>query len=369
MKYYLAMLLKGSRYTFDFIKITNKRFCNSPDKVIGWYKGYPSFYLLSPPLLSKPAANSLTTKIMSVFQWRKLPDLASIAITDQCNCDCVYCSFTSMKKNAAPLNTNELIHVIRQSQELGVSTINFVGGEPLMHQNLFELIESVDKDLSQVILFTNGHSLKEKAKGLSKAGLTAVIVSIDSSEAKTHDSIKGLDGLFQQAVKGIQAAKKEKLLVGISTVVNRDDIKNGNLIKIFELGKELGINDIILFDAIPTGKYAQRQDLSWRQSELDQLINTSAEYNKKNSYPGIHPYAFSKSARGIGCAGGVGHFYITPYGDVCPCDFNPFSVGNVKNEPLPVLWERFSQLEDFRCSSLQGCRMQDRNFREKYKMS
>jgi MoaA/NifB/PqqE/SkfB family radical SAM enzyme len=354
------MLTRGAFIGSDFLKITNRRFCNSPNKIIGWYKGYPSYYLLSPPLMSKPAANALTSKIMSIYQWRKLPELMSIAVTDACNCDCEYCSFTGMKKNAPVLKTNEIKNVIRQVQELGAATINIVGGEPLLHENLCDIIASVDKELSQVILFTNGYFLKEKAKQLYKAGLTSVIVSIDSAHADIHNRKKGCDRLFERAIEGIREAKKAKLLVGISTVIERDDIDNGSLVEIFKLAKNLKVNDIIIFDAIPTGNYAKRDDLDWQSSEQEKIIKICAEYNWKKDYPGIHPYAFSKSFRGIGCAGGVSQFYVSPYGEVCPCDFNPKSVGNVKEEPLYVLWDRFSR-EGFACSSLEGCRMNGKN--------
>ncbi|MCP4133721.1 MAG: radical SAM protein [bacterium] len=369
-RFIFTMLTKGSRYGFDFLTIANKRFCNSSNKIIGWHKGYPSFYLLSPPLLSKPFANSLTSRLMSIYQWRKLPDLAGVAVNDACNCSCEYCSFTSMEKNNTSnrpaLTTAELKKTLSQIQELGASTINLVGGEPLMHDDIFEIIGSIDKDLSQVILFTNGYFLKEKAKGLRKAGLTSVIVSIDSALPNIHDQKKGLDGLFDKAIEGIRQARKEKLLVGLSTVLLKEDMKNGNLEKIFELGKRLKINGIILFDAIPTGNYAARPDVAWHNDEQEELIKIVEEYHNKNDYPGIHAYSFSKSSRGIGCAGGISHFYISPYGDVCPCDFNPMSTGNVKDEPLHQLWDRFSQYPEFACSSLNGCKMKDETFKEKY---
>ncbi len=323
IRYLLALLFKGPKSWFGFIKITNKRFCNSTDKIIGWSDGYPSFYILSPPLLSNPASNSMTTRIMSIYQWRKLPDYASIAITDKCNCDCEYCSFTSMKKESKLLSTSELINSIKQAQELGASTINFTGGEPLMNKDITTLIESVDKNLSQAILFTNGFFLKKRAKELKKAGLTSVIVSIDSHIPEKHNSRRGLENLFEKATEGIKEAKKEKLLVGISTVVSREDVEKGNIVKIFELGRKLKVNDILIFDEIPSGNYFEREDLSWEQNELDKIIDICAEYQKRKSFPGIHPYSFSKSHRGVGCAAAVSQFYISPYGEVTPCDFMP----------------------------------------------
>lgn len=356
LRFFFMLLAKGWRSGYDFISITNRRFCNSPNKIIGWHKGFPSYYLMSPPLMSSPASNSLATRIMSIYQWRRLPDLVSIAVTDRCNCSCEYCSFTSMKKNSKPLNTDEYKSVIRQAQQLGVATVNLVGGEPLMRDDICDIIASVDKELSQVTMFTNGFFLKERARDLRKSGLTSVIVSIDSADPAVHDRGKGMDGLFERALSGIAEARRQKLLAGMSCVVKRDDIYDGSLVKLFDLAKKLKVNDMMIFDSIPTGNYSAKKETAFSQSELDDLINLCAAYQQRKDYPGIHPYAYSKSSAGIGCAGGVSQFYVSPYGDVCMCDFNPMSTGSVRNEPLHVLWDRFTE-KGIMCSSLSGCRV------------
>ncbi|MFC1609727.1 radical SAM/SPASM domain-containing protein [Myxococcota bacterium] len=358
LRFLWAVLTKGWRLGWDFLEMTNRRFCNSPNKIIGWSRGYPSYYLLSPPALSKPAMNSLTTRIMSLYQWRKLPDVVTIAVTDACNYKCEHCSATSMREpDGSLLSTSEWKGVLRQTQELGVASIVFVGGEPLMRDDLCELVESVDRDLSQVVVFTNGCALAEKAQELRRAGVTSVIVSIDSPEAQEHDRRKGVSDAFARAVVGIKAARKQKLLTGISAVVRPEDLTNGTLVRLFDLGRELRVNQILLFDAVATGNFSERKDLQWQASELDTIIELSASYQRKRGYPGIHCYTYTKSHRGIGCAGGVSYFHIAPHGEVCPCDFNPDSVGNVRDAPLHVLWDRFAR-QGYDCSSLDGCRRQ-----------
>ncbi|OHD05356.1 MAG: hypothetical protein A2086_10280 [Spirochaetes bacterium GWD1_27_9] len=356
-RFILSMLIKSVDFNMDFIKIQNKRFFNNSHKIVGWFNGYPSMSLYTPPFFSKPSVNSLITREMSLYQWRKLPELMSIAITPNCNCDCMYCSFTSMKKEENPLSTQEIKKVIKDAQALGVSTVSLVGGEPLMNNDIFEIIQSVDKEFSQVIMFTNGYYLKEKAKDLRKAGLTTAIVSIDSYNPTKHNQIKGKEELFEKAILGIKEAKKQGLLVGMSSVVHKPDFENGNLIKLFDLAKDLKINELIVFDAMPTGNYSNRTDLLWNKSDIDKLINLCEEYSKKKNYPNIYPYAYMKSEKSIGCAGGTFYFYVSPYGDVCPCDFNSFSVGNIKKESLNKLWNKFNTTNGFCGSSADGCKI------------
>jgi MoaA/NifB/PqqE/SkfB family radical SAM enzyme len=361
LRYGWLMLTKGPHLGSDFLGVTNRRFCNGPDKVIGWTHGYPSYYLMSPPLFSRPAMNSLTTRLMSIYQWRKLPDMVSVGVTDACNLHCEFCSFEAMRKlGKPPLSPDELKAVIRQAQELGASTINIVGGEPLLREDLCDLIRAVDPELSQVTLFTNGTRLAERARSLRQAGLTSVIVALDAAQAEEHDHRKGETGAFTRALEGIAAARKAKLLVGISTVTRPADLASGELVRVFELGRQLGVNQILVFDAV-VGKaqndQKDQQDPGWVRAQLQAIVDLCAAYHRKKDYPGIHSYAFSKSHRGLGCAGGVSHCYVSAQGEVCPCDFDATSVGNVREAPLYELWERFSQ-RGMTCTSLRGCRLQ-----------
>jgi len=355
LRYLWMFLTKGHRLGSDFLSVSNRRFCNGPDKVIGWWRGYPSYYLLVPPLFSKPAMNSLVTRMMSIYQWRKLPDLVGIGVCDDCNLSCEFCSARSMRQDSArPLTLAELKSVIAEAQALGVSTVNLVGGEPLLRNDLEELVASVDPDRSQVILFTNGTGLASRARSLRKAGLVSVIVAVDAADPTEHDRRKGEAGAFAKAVEGIAAARKEKLLVGLSTVARPGDLENGDLVRVFELGKKLGVNQILVFDAVAGEGQSAR---AFSPVELRALVDLCAVYHRKKDYPGIHAYAYSKSPEGLGCGGGVSHFYVSPRGRVCPCDFDPDGVGNVREASLFELWDRFNA-KGITCSSLRGCRRQ-----------
>ena len=74
----------------------------------------------------------------------------------------------SRKKGRPALSTDQAQQVIREAQELGVSVITFVGGEPLLRKDLPEIIGSVDKELSTTFLVTNGSSLSDMANETPK---------------------------------------------------------------------------------------------------------------------------------------------------------------------------------------------------------
>lgn len=367
IRLFFTPLFKGYGNIFSLIELTNQRGHNNGQKIIGWVNGCPAYSIMTPPAFSQAQVNLLATKFISLYQWRKLPELISIAVTDKCNCSCKHCSFVSMKKNQAILNTEEIKNIIVQAQQLGVATVNFVGGEPLLREDIVDLVKFVDKRLSQVVLFTNGYFLAKKIKDLKKAGLTSVVISIDAYTAAQHDEIRGLDGLFAKALIGIKEARKAGLLVGISAVIDQHSYLNKDINKIIEWAKEQKVNEVMLFDAVPTGRYSCNSRLLGPQPYLEDVIKLSTEYNQKKDYPGIYSYSYVKSNKGLGCLGGVSIFYVSPYGDICPCDFNPYSIGNVREKSLFHLWDKLSSREASACSSFDGCKMQNPEYRQIHK--
>jgi len=181
---------------------TSYRIYLNHTKVIHYRAGRPVYSLSTPALYSKPSANLLARSLYRTIQNKNLPNMMSLAVNDACNARCEHCSFFEGVEDPTRtvLTTEQVSEVIRQGQELGVSVLNFVGGEPLLRQDLPELVRAVDKDLTTTVLFTNGSMLSDRASSLRKAGLDSVYVSIDSADPIRHDHFRGTPGLFDRAV-------------------------------------------------------------------------------------------------------------------------------------------------------------------------
>jgi len=334
-------------------------------KIIDWRDGYPVYTIFSPAGFSEVQAHLMSIKIRALFQNRKFPDLAEIAVTNKCNCNCAHCCLKYPLQKRKELNTEEMIDVIKQCQDLGVVTINFLGREPLLRTDILELIKSVDKKRSVTLMFTCGFNLEQYAQRLKKAGLDSVAVSIDSHIPEKHDSIKGVRGLFDRAVRGINAAKKAGLTVAISSCIDGKAVRDGTLVNIIELGKRLKVNEILVFDAKPVAGFAHRKDLFYEKEWITDLLNITKKYSEKFDYPGIYPYPHIRSYKSAGCSGGTTYFAINPYGDIHPCDFNHTSFGNVLKTPLYLIWDRLTANPDFCRSSWNGCRLKNPKINKK----
>ncbi len=363
MKWLLATKSLGAGT--DFVEILYRTYLNH-SKIIHYRDGNPVFSLMTPAMFSKPAANFLSRALFRTIQNRNLPNLMSFAVNDRCNAFCEHCSFFAgvEEKGRATLTTEQSVQSIAEAQDLGVSVINFVGGEPLMRADLPQLIESVDKDRATTLLYTNGWDLERRAKELRQAGLDSIFVSIDFADSKQHDEFRGLPGLFERAIRGIRRAKKLGFSTGFSTTMTCETWRAGELERIIELAKDVGVHEVFVFDAMPSGRYQKRQDLVDNRDWIQEMIRSTNHYNRNPRYPGVVFLAFMTSHQSVGCSCGTSYFYLSPYGDVMSCDFNHAKFGSVLEEPLWQIWDRLSTQPEFCHAKWGGCKIQDSESRK-----
>ena len=189
---------------------------------------------------------------------------------------------------------------------------------------------------------------------LRQNGLDGVYVSIDAANPAKHDFFRKSKGLYDKAIQGILEAKKTGMSVGISTTMTPESYRSGELDKIIELAKTLGVHEVIVFDAMPTGRYKKRKDLIDNHDWVEDMIRHVKQYNENLTYPGILIYAYVTSHRSVGCSCGASYCYISPYGEMMSCDFNHAIFGNVLDEPLYKVWERMTSHEQFASSKWGG---------------
>ncbi|PYZ96193.1 GTP 3',8-cyclase MoaA [Alteribacter lacisalsi] len=162
--------------------------------------------------------------------FRPLKDLR-ISVTDQCNFRCSYCmpaeifgpDYPFMKEDEL-LSFDEIVRLARQFAGLGVEKIRITGGEPLLRNNLPELVKRLKEiaGIKDVALTTNGVFLVKHAEALKKAGLDRVNVSLDAIEDRVFRKMNGRNVPVKPVLKGIARAEKAGLSVKVNMVVKKD---------------------------------------------------------------------------------------------------------------------------------------------------
>lgn len=356
----MGAMLNG--YLSLFLQGLNK------NRVVATRRGGNVYTLYQPPVPSKAAVSDLTRKLMRIFTKAPYPSTCTLQTTNRCQAACVHCSaaFNMAQKERQELTTDEFKKLIDQALNLGVVNVTLSGGEPLLREDILELIAHVDQDRANCMMFTNGALLtREMARRLNEAGIFSVMVSLDSPDEEEHDAMRACPGLFRKAVEGIRNLLEEGVLAGISTYAGHENLKDGKLQQMMELGKELGIQELTVFDTVPTGRYLRSCDCMLTQEERDEMRRLTEMWRENPDYPLCISMAWINSPQGSGCFAANEQFYMTAWGDIGPCDFTPLSFGNVREEPLAAIWQRMLSHPAYK-DAHDRCRMQDPLFRKEY---
>ena len=128
-------------------------------------------------------------------------------ITRKCNLKCKHCFNDAGNLDSEELTTAELFRLINQMRESGTFFLTIGGGEPLLREDLFEVIKYARENFIAVSIVTNGLLLNEEiVKKLNTLNLDTITVSIDGLE-KNHDQIRG-EGSFKKAINKIKILRE-----------------------------------------------------------------------------------------------------------------------------------------------------------------
>jgi radical SAM family uncharacterized protein len=169
------------------------------------------------------------------FFGAKVPLFAGHKLTYNCNLKCKMCPF--WKRSSKDLSLHREKMILRQIYDAGVCGVAFEGGEPLLREDLVDILSFSRSLPLHTSLITNGTLLKSRIDEIAPYINGVVYVSLDGLE-KTHDVIRGVNGCFKKALQGITAAKK-KVPVTINTTIMAENLHE--IEDMVLLAKELGV--------------------------------------------------------------------------------------------------------------------------------
>jgi radical SAM protein with 4Fe4S-binding SPASM domain len=275
------------------------------------------------------------------------PRIISWNITLRCPLKCSHCYVDAGETETdGVLSTQEAFSVIDQIRATGKPVVVLSGGEPLLREDIYEIARYGTEQGLRMVMGTSGYLIDEKvALKLRDAGIRAVAISLDSNDAGTHDSFRGLEGVWKRAVLAIGHCRDAGITVQINMSVMRSAISDVE--NVLELGTSLGVFDYQLFFPVPTGRARQ---IGHRGPEEYEDLIRQILLRYRNSGLNIRPTCapqFRRIADGLGitnpvwgrgCLAGISYCRIFPNGEVTPCPYLPLSAGNVKTTPFSEIW-------------------------------
>ncbi|MBU0700405.1 radical SAM protein [bacterium] len=288
-------------------------------------------------------------------------------MTKACNLRCKHCYRDAGERDANELNTIEGKHLLFELRESGCNRIIFSGGEALLRDDIYELIEYANSIGIRCVLGSNGMLIDLGiAKKLLDSGIGRVGISLDSSNPEHHDEFRQCPGAFEQTMSGINACLQAGLDFQIHTTVmdfNMDEIP-----RLSDMAQRLGAKAHHIFFLVHTGR-AKELTSKISRKEYHALLNGIIEKQIKNPAfelkptcaPQFMPLASKAGCMSPrfmrGCLAGIGYCCILPNGDISPCPYLPLIIGNIKETPFSVLWKESPILLQLRSSAYKGkCR-------------
>lgn len=322
--------------------------------------------------------------------------------TKACNLTCRHCrAVPRTAMTPEELTTAEALDLIDEIAKVAKPVLVLSGGEPLFRPDLFDIADYGVQSGFRMALATNGTLVSEGvAARIADAGFSRVAVSLDGSNADTHDRFRGVAGAHARAVGGIRALRGEGVSVQINTTVARHNVDQ--LPAMLDEALAMGADAWHLFMLVPVGcgleiapaemlpadEYervlhwfdheaktcpidlkatcaphyyrirAQRLEADRARGDFSAtFIAPGTKAKAAPAFVSVHhraaghsaPAHSALSAMTRGCLAGTSVCFISNLGAVYPCGYLPVTAGDTRSERFEDIWNRspvFAQLRD-----------------------
>ena len=267
----------------------------------------------------------------------------NLAITNRCNYRCSHCCFNSGDLYTDELPSEYLNKILRDLRELGAEKIDITGGEPLVRDDIVDIVKICKTEGYKIKLLTNGLLLTEQMIGsLIDVGLDAVGISIDGSTPKIYNHIRNSsDSTFYRVLDNLGEAISSDLYVKVNTVAlksNIDDLPN-----IVELCSDIGVDEHRVCCFTPKGR-GINYDNTINSLEWLEFIKNDFGDEYPNLFVGL--YLADENIDGECLLKEEIPIHIMSNGDVYPCSLLALEIapiGNATKEPVEDIIQRYKQ--------------------------
>jgi MoaA/NifB/PqqE/SkfB family radical SAM enzyme len=232
------------------------------------------------------------------------------------------------------LDTGTIKRIIDEALELGTFIITFTENDPILREEVFELISYVNKKRAIVNCSTWGTDFsKETAFRLKEAGLHSLMVGIYSTDPEKHDSIRKADGAYKRAVSAIKLALEAGLMVVMTTHASPSTIQE--IPSLYALASELGVHEFSVWEAMPK----TRDEPAITNENRRDILEMYYRINSSPKGPRMFANTYFEGQM-MGAMAGRRWMHVTADGDVKPSPYPPFSFGNIKEKSLKESWQK-----------------------------
>ena len=278
---------------------------------------------------------------------KKTPLMIGWALTNRCNLKCIYCN--SHKIASKELDTDTILNIIDETKRLGTKVIAYTGGEPLLREDIVQILEYTKTNGIYTMLITNGILLPQKKDVLKWTD--TVTISLDGPK-QIHDLQRG-DGSHKRALEAVEYLLSQNKKAEITVTLTKYNVNE--LDYFFALSRKLGV--LLTFQAVTVrplglssidGLLPSKQDLNKAYTKI--LNEKRCNEWITHSIPGIKYYLDAPDLKKLNCYAGRLFCRIRSDGKVDAC--SQFEQDNARDSSLVGYEEAFLHTKKSVC---QGC--------------
>ena len=285
--------------------------------------------------------------------------------TRRCNLKCVHCYSSSQNRRYSDeLSTEEGKALIADLASFGSPVLLFSGGEPLMREDLPELVRFAVESGMRAVISTNGTLItKERAAVFAKIGLSYMGISLDGV-GEIHDRFRGVPGAFDAAVKGIRYCQETGIKVGVRFTITGEN--SGEIPAIFDFIERENIPRACFYHLVYSGRGSALMNSDLPHDRTREVVDLIMDRTRNLFDRGLPkeiltvdnhadgPYLYlhllredpgraaevltllkmnegNSSGRGIGCVSWDGEVHADQF-------WREISFGNVRKRPFSEIW-------------------------------
>ncbi len=285
-----------------------------------------------------------------------IPMWLTLEMTYRCPLHCPWCSnpldFDKFKNE---LSTDDWKRVLREGRAMGALQLGFTGGEPMLRDDIEELVAYSTELGYYANLITSGIGLTpERLKAMKDGGLKQIQLSLQSSDRDITNKLVGAD-VYDQKLSVAHEIKRQGFPMVLNVPICKQNI--GQTRDILELAEELGV-EYIEFANIQYYNWAllNRAEFLPTREEIEDaevaVKETRERLGKKMEIYFVIPDYFDERPKACMNGWGAIHLTIGPDGAALPCQeariIKGFEFPSVLDHSLDWIWNESPVFNAFR---------------------
>jgi SynChlorMet cassette radical SAM/SPASM protein ScmF len=279
-----------------------------------------------------------------------------IYLTDECNLRCIHCwqsAPLSGKGKYSRLNFNECKKFLDEAIEIGLKSITFSGGEPLLNPEFQRFSEYFNKNSIKMAIETNGILIREAEifETIKNCKIYCAI-SLDGVNPGTHNKQRGSKDAYQQTVLGIKRLEQEKLFYQIIMAISKFNYHE--LVPLLDWVREeckyCNTFKINVVNTLGRAQSMHKRGLLFEAGELPKISEEVAGLTDRYPFISLHVdpvfISFKNLMKKYSCGGYCGYassLSILANGNVSICSLgkqmDKYIFGHVSKIDIKKVWE------------------------------